>query len=350
MQEEHVQYLLQAFRQLDRVEVPGIGIFSRVRVPARLDADLQVIYPPVERFELESAADAPGGDFLHFLQHRFQIEEQDAETVRRQISARLFQALEQDERVDITGVGTLRRNGGGRPVFESVTLDDVFITVPPIAAESSKQASETKPELADEPANPTQQAVPVPETVQPPAPKPENIAAQPSASARAARSPVEKLALVLLTTLLLFILTALIVFRRDITSALGLNGRNLELAGSEADLEADLLKGEGFMYVDAFGRVPAQGAPASGGVKGEPGQLVYHIIVGSEKGKAKASQRVSEWQAKGYEAVLLPGKKRDTYRVSIFQTTRLNECDRKLAELKLHSLVPYDTWTLKVQH
>lgn len=352
MQEEHLQYLVLAFRQLDQIELPGIGVFSRKRVSARFDAQLGVLYPPHETFEL--TPHEPGTSFRQFLQVRFQLEEPEADTVLNQVTARLLADLQSNRQLELAGFGKLSLNHDNSFDWVPAPTDPEWVQVPLAAAapEIHVLADSRQPELLLKETNeqsPTDEREPTGHAHQPAvasANAPRQAAHQAQPAAR--RSLVEQAALVAITAVLLGILVSLFVFRKTIIHALGMGGNQpIELAETDAELEADLLSGQGFVEVNSLGQ---KGAPTTGKWEAKPGTLVYHIVVGSETGEQRASSRLNEWQAKGYHTVLVPGEKRNTWRISIFQTTNLNECDRKLAELKLHSLVPYDTWTLKKQY
>jgi nucleoid DNA-binding protein len=350
MQEEHLQYLVLAFRQLDQIELPGIGVFSRKRVPARFDSQLGVLHPPYETFEL--TPHETGTSFRQFLQVRFQLEEPEADIALNQVTARLLADLQLYRRLELAGFGTLVLNNNNSIEWEPFQAEPEWVQVPPTLAKIHALAD---PRQFEAHPNETDVQSPADERVRSDSSKDSTVVSA-NASAQAARqtrpiarrSPVEQAVLVVITVVLLGILVSLFVFRKAIIDALGTgSSQSVDLTETDAELEADLLSGQGFVEVNSLGQT---GEPTNGKWEAKPGTLVYHIVVGSETGVQRASLRLNEWQAKGYHTVLVPGEKPNTWRISIFQTTNLNECDRKLAELKLHSLVPYDTWTLKKQY
>lgn len=352
MQEEHVQYLVLAFRHLDRVELPDVGVFIRRRVPARYDALQQVLHPPSEHFECLPYED--GATLRDFLSQRFHLSVDEAQVVQEQMASRLVADLNADQRVELAGIGVLELDASGSIQWIPASTDQQLIHVPvPILAgvrheesvvdkvESWGGAGPAPPEVEAPVQSETESQLSFKEI--------SDLIPRPRRMLHARRSPLEQVTLVLITALLLGILVSLFIFRKPIIHALGIGGgsQSAELTESDAEIEAELLSGHGFVTVDTFGR---QGQATAETWTSQPGTLVYHIIVGSEIGEERASSRLNEWQAKGYRAVLVPGPRKNSWRISIYQATKLNECDRKLAELKLHSLVPYDTWTLKMQY
>ncbi|GAB4415079.1 MAG: hypothetical protein OHK0039_23460 [Bacteroidia bacterium] len=111
-------YLRTAFQEWASFSIPGVGTFWRQHVPARVDARLGRVGPPMERWEL-AAGVVPGLDLAQQLHQRLLLGEQAAQAVAAALSRHLCQVLEAEGQVALPGAGMLRRDGAGELVLET---------------------------------------------------------------------------------------------------------------------------------------------------------------------------------------------------------------------------------------
>ncbi|MCS7073345.1 MAG: hypothetical protein NZ108_02650, partial [Bacteroidia bacterium] len=70
--QDALNLLIIAFRELDEINLAGIGLFRKVRIPAKIDPEKNIIYPPSETFEFISGS-TDGTLFLDWLITRKKI-------------------------------------------------------------------------------------------------------------------------------------------------------------------------------------------------------------------------------------------------------------------------------------
>lgn len=189
--------LIDALRHLDMFSVPGIGSFSRIYIPAKIQADKQVIAPPRE-IPVFSEEITPGGiraleQFLARPGNPAEGKEFAADTLGREIN----RVLNANGKFELRGLGTLLLGTAG---LEARWVDDVHLRI----YSNLFGFREVKlPAKVQTPVKPAPAPVPVPEVKAPapvaavtpvvpispaPAPQPEKV--QPVVEVVSAPAPV----------------------------------------------------------------------------------------------------------------------------------------------------------------
>src|SRR5690242_19960250 len=127
-----MQQLVHKYFVLNRsVVLPGIGSFSVEAENAKLDFIDKTLYPPVYEIHYHKQDEADKR-FYRFLSKETGVEENTAIENFQQFTAELKEQLENDQLINLHGIGTLTKNSSG---YEFVADNSVQKYFPVITAE-----------------------------------------------------------------------------------------------------------------------------------------------------------------------------------------------------------------------
>ena len=116
-----------------KASVPGVGVFSIERKPAKLDFSNKVFVAP--SLEIKFKPDAPGADYSMdaFISREQKVDQTEAANRLNNFGNAIQEDLRQHERAELPGVGVLLQNAEGSMYFKpTLRVNDYF---PPVPAE-----------------------------------------------------------------------------------------------------------------------------------------------------------------------------------------------------------------------
>ncbi|MEL6676058.1 MAG: SPOR domain-containing protein [Bacteroidota bacterium] len=109
-------YLRSAFKELDAFSIPGIGTFTKIHLSAQADPQSGQLHPPSTEIEFSPTVNAD----LHldrYFTENLQMEAAEANRIVAQISTTLLKSLAETGRFEIPKIGILRKTQAGQLSF-----------------------------------------------------------------------------------------------------------------------------------------------------------------------------------------------------------------------------------------
>lgn len=113
----------------DHVGIPGVGSFTVEKKPATFDGTS--FNPPLQQLKFEPGTALTDKSFYYFLAHEKNISEVDAVRGFQDFAYRLRNNIQQHSFVELTGLGTFRKDHSGTITFEPNLSNDYFTPVTP---------------------------------------------------------------------------------------------------------------------------------------------------------------------------------------------------------------------------
>ena|ERR1700761_7111292 len=109
------------------ISIPGLGTIYLETSPASVDVADRLLLPPVYQFRFDKYFDAPDAAFFSFIAAQRNVLDYEAIKWYNEFSFELRNRIRQEDAVIWDGVGTLRKDGAGNVLFESVSSPISFI-------------------------------------------------------------------------------------------------------------------------------------------------------------------------------------------------------------------------------
>lgn len=350
---DHVSTLSQALSELEQFSVPHVGSFIRQVQQARIDPHKNVVFPPYETLIFVPYTSQYTHHLVEWIQKNRSVQGQVAHQLAEQLGLETFEYLQQFNNLEIPEWGTLKIDESNLICFErDATKQWKWSEVPLIektskikqvqvkAVDEIKEIPFTVPEKIAE-------VLPVDEQVR----KAQDVPPQPNVHVQ--NRAVSNTKIIVIGLLIVTATIALFFFRNQINEMLGIETstkKKLVIPKSEDEMLLEAIEGDSMIDVTPVSKDSVDHKVRQADRENFKNPIIYHIIVGIADGRIEADSLQKAWQAKGFEVEALPAERKNRYRISVFRSDHLNTTDRKLAELKLHSKIPYDTWILKVKN
>ena len=120
------------------ISIPGLGTILLETLPAKPDTGSRTMIPPVYYFRFDKYFDSPDKDFFSYLAARQQIPEYEALRQYNEFAFRLRDQINHLQEAVWEGVGSLRKDGEGNILFDSILENPFFLQ--PVPAEKLVRA------------------------------------------------------------------------------------------------------------------------------------------------------------------------------------------------------------------
>lgn len=294
-------------RQYPEVNVPGIGIFRKISVPASFEAEGQVFSAPGTRIEL---VEGQGSGLLltDYLRAQRQLSEESAGRMLDELVQGLIAAAQHNGKVLLSGLGYLIADGASL-VFEQLNPAD--LTRRPVKAlhPLTPAVTELSPGTTVEEPGPV-----IPAGAADDQPVMEQETAAPDEDEETLEEPSRRTGRWVAAAVVVALLAGGIWFYQPAwltgikqTSVSDQTDSEQPVAGQTAQLPLDSGQtdstGQPVAMETAGGRdsVPAAAAAAPAPVEASKPAVTYEIIVGSFATMRQADKYVKEMKAKGYD-------------------------------------------------
>lgn len=179
------QYLYQLLLVHPQVGVPGIGVFSKERIAARYDEQLQKFLPPTSRYSL--APQAVTDEYLvHYVAKSLHLSNEEALAAVSEAVDLLATEMKEQGEAKLAPIGTLKETAGGYTLVAEA--DQRFWGLQPIGDYKKPVTVEELPIVSEaEAAESDEVAAPVVVEEPPLEPKPEEIPSQAASNKRSWR-------------------------------------------------------------------------------------------------------------------------------------------------------------------
>lgn len=150
--DKHIRYLLS---EGNRVEVPGLGVFTAHYISSQILREQHLILPPRKQVIFTDAEKAEeNNSFCHLVMKAEQIDHQAFKTQLESYLNKVYQHIEQHGYYEIPGIGLLKRNAAGKLVLENDTdynlLNSSYglpkLFAHPVATQKASVNFETQPQ------------------------------------------------------------------------------------------------------------------------------------------------------------------------------------------------------------
>jgi len=132
-------------RRYSAVEVPGIGVFKIVRMPASYDPEQSAFLPPTSRIELtEEHADF--FPIVNYVRAQRDVDETTATQILEEAVSEVVDAVSRNGRALLDGVGYLIADGAS---FVFKPFDTAAMEVSPVAVKPADEAAATPEDIAE---------------------------------------------------------------------------------------------------------------------------------------------------------------------------------------------------------
>lgn len=125
------------------ISIPGLGTIYLETHPANVDVADRTMLPPVFRFRFDKYFDAPDATFFSYLAAQGKMLDYEAIKWYSEFSFELRNRIRQEDEVTWEGVGTLRKDGAGNVLFESIESPLFFLQPTPAIRVSHEDAQHT---------------------------------------------------------------------------------------------------------------------------------------------------------------------------------------------------------------
>lgn len=125
------------------ISIPGLGTIYLETFPAGVDVADRTMLPPVFRFRFDKYFDAPDATFFSYLATQRNILDYEAIKWYNEFSFELRNRIRSEDAVTWDGVGTLRKDGSGNVLFESVDSHLFFLQPTPAIRVNRQDAQHT---------------------------------------------------------------------------------------------------------------------------------------------------------------------------------------------------------------
>jgi hypothetical protein len=348
---DHVSTLSQALSELEQFSVPYVGSFIRQVQQARIDPQKNVVFPPYETLIFVPYTSQYTHHLVEWIQKNRSVQGQTAHQLVEQLGTETFEYLQQFKNLAIPEWGTLKFDENNLICFErDASWQWKWSEIPLIERTTELKQVKTVDEIKEVPFT-------VPEKTPEPAPveqqirKAQDIPPQPNILVQ--NRAVSNTKVIVIGLLIISATIALFFFRNQINEMLGIetaSKHKLVIPKSEDEMLIEAIEGDSMIDVAPVSKDSIDHKVRQADQNHFKNPTIYHIIVGVADGQHQADSLKKVWIEKGFEVEALPADKKDRFRISVFKSDHLNTTDRKLAELKLHSKIPYDTWVLKVKN
>ncbi|MCI4668705.1 MAG: hypothetical protein MRZ79_11265 [Bacteroidia bacterium] len=109
-------YLRNAFKELDAFSLPEIGTFRKVHLSARMDENLQKVFPPRIEIEFSPQVDTRL-NFSRYLTQQIQMPQDEADRIVRDICWDIERIVNEEGQFQLPEIGTLVKSQNGRYHF-----------------------------------------------------------------------------------------------------------------------------------------------------------------------------------------------------------------------------------------
>ena len=120
------------------ISIPGLGTIIMETLPATLDAGLRALKPPVYHFRFDKYFDSPDKEFFSYLAAKQQIPDYEALRQYNEFAFALRDRINHLQEAVWEGVGSLKKDGEGNIIFDSVIENPFFLQ--PVPAEKLVRA------------------------------------------------------------------------------------------------------------------------------------------------------------------------------------------------------------------
>jgi|GEM_PF-5520708 len=348
---DHVSTLSQALSELEQFSVPYVGSFIRQVQQARIDPQKNVVFPPYETLIFVPYTSQYTHHLVEWIQKNRSIPGQAAHQLVEQLGTETFEYLQQFKNLELPEWGILKIDDNNLICFErDASRQWKWSEVPLIEKTTELKQVKTVDEIKDVPftvPEKTPETPPVKQQIR----KAQDIPPQPNIHVQ--NRVVSNTKVIVIGLLIIVATIALFFFRNQINEMLGIETalkQKLVIPKSEDEMLIEAIEGDSMIDVAPVSKDSIDHKVRQADGENFKNPTIYHIIVAIADGQQEVDSIQKAWKDKGFDVEALPAEKKNRFRISVFKSDHLNTTDRKLAELKLHSKIPYDTWVLKVKN
>lgn len=348
---DHVSTLCQALTELEQFSVPHVGSFIRQIQQARIDPQKNVVFPPYETLIFVPYTSQYTHHLVEWMQKNRSLQSSVAHQMAEQLGEETSEYLHQFKNLELPQWGNLKIDENNLICFERDASRQWKCSEVPLMEKTAELNQVKSVEIINEiPFTVPEkglEATPIKNQVR----KAQDIPPQPVIPKQ--NRAVSNTKIIISGLVIISATIALFFFRSQINEKLGIetaNKNKLVIPKTEDEMLIEAIEGDSMIDV-----APVSNDSLDYKIKQTEGDhftnpIIYHIIVGIADGQEEADSLEKVWNSKGFETETIPAEKKGRYRISVFKSDHLNTTDRKLAELKLHSKIPYDTWVLKIKN
>lgn len=125
------------------ISIPGLGTIYLETFPANVDVAERTMLPPVYQFRFDKYFDAPDKEFFSFVATQQNILDFEAIRWYNEFSFDLRNRIRSESQVNWDGIGTLKKDGSGNIIFESVAATPPFMAPVPAMRVNRQDAQHT---------------------------------------------------------------------------------------------------------------------------------------------------------------------------------------------------------------
>lgn len=125
------------------ISIPGLGTIYLETFPANVDVADRTMLPPVYQFRFDKYFDAPDREFFSFVATQRNMLDFEAIKWYNEFSFELRNRIRNENEVNWEGIGTLKKDGSGNIVFESVQATPPFMAPTPAMRVNRQDAQHT---------------------------------------------------------------------------------------------------------------------------------------------------------------------------------------------------------------
>ncbi|MCE3281449.1 MAG: hypothetical protein K0Q66_186 [Chitinophagaceae bacterium] len=128
----------------EQVSIPGVGSLRVQKQQAVFDTGSGMLKPPISSIVFEQGTALTDKHFYYFLAQQTGLSEVDAVRRFQDLAYQLRKDIQNNDHVELSGLGVFRRNATGNVVFEQDVQPDVYF--PPFEVSSRQKQSIEAPE------------------------------------------------------------------------------------------------------------------------------------------------------------------------------------------------------------